>query len=366
MNAILLLVAAVVAAQEKLVFFDDFNQFDLRTWKHEITLGGGGNWEFEWYLNNRSTSFVNNSILSIQPGLTSNILGASGVISGVDLNIWGNTPASICTSNAFFGCDRASNGANIINPTTSARIGTASSFTFRYGRFETRAKMPRGDWMWPAIWLLPAQEQYGLWPASGEIDIVESRGNDPSYGPGGVNTFGSTLHFGPYGGQDPFNLAHKEYTLPSGDFSTDFHVFGLIWNTTNIITYLDTPDNIVLNVPINKGFFDKGGWSPSTFNPWRGAGINAPFDQEFYIILNVAVGGVAGYFPDGIGGKPWSDTSSSAALDFIHAQDTWYKSWQGPNSAMEVDWVKVWQDSSTGATNTCICATAGCKTCPVQ
>ena len=54
----------------------------------------------------------------------------------------------------------------------------------------------QGDWLWPAFWLLPKDGAYGTWPASGEIDIMESRGNAPGYPGGGVNAFGSTLHWG--------------------------------------------------------------------------------------------------------------------------------------------------------------------------
>ena len=57
--------------------------------------------------------------------------------------------------------------------------------------------MPKGDWIWPALWMLPKLNAYGKWPASGEIDICESRGNAPGYPAGGVDTFGSTLHWGP-------------------------------------------------------------------------------------------------------------------------------------------------------------------------
>ncbi|CAM9810669.1 unnamed protein product, partial [Hapterophycus canaliculatus] len=74
----------------------------------------------------------------------------------------------------FYGCSRASNMASRIpiNPVMSARVRTAGTFSFRYGRIEVKAKLPRGDWLWPAIWLLPEQNVYGQWPASGEIDIM--------------------------------------------------------------------------------------------------------------------------------------------------------------------------------------------------
>jgi beta-glucanase (GH16 family) len=105
-------------------------------------------------------------------------------------------PADRCTGNNFYGCERTSGaGGNILNPIQSAKITTAETFSFTYGRVEVRAKLPKGDWLWPAIWLLPARNEYGMWPASGEIDIMESRGNtnNPDSAGGGVESFGSTL-----------------------------------------------------------------------------------------------------------------------------------------------------------------------------
>lgn len=77
-----------------------------------------------------------------------------------------------------YGCKRTSgDGGNAINIMQSARVRTVKSFNFRYGRVEFKAKLPVGDWLWPALWLLPARQEYGNWPASGEIDVMESRGN---------------------------------------------------------------------------------------------------------------------------------------------------------------------------------------------
>ena len=83
----------------------------------------------------------------------------------------------------------------MLNPIQSARLRTANSFSFKYGRVEIRAQLPRGDWIWPAIWMMPRYNAYGGWPASGEIDIMESRGNAPGYPLGGHNAYGSTLHW---------------------------------------------------------------------------------------------------------------------------------------------------------------------------
>ena len=86
-------------------------------------------------------------------------------------------PGDLCTSPSSYGCERTGNGGNIINPISSARLRSANSFAFTYGKVEARAKLPLGDWLWPAIWMLPLKQEYGLWPTSGEIDIMESRGN---------------------------------------------------------------------------------------------------------------------------------------------------------------------------------------------
>ena len=73
---------------------------------------------------------------------------------------------------SFYGCFRSSNGQNIINPIKSASIRTINSVAINRGKVEVRAKLPTGDWIWPAIWLLPKDNVYGTWPASGEVDFI--------------------------------------------------------------------------------------------------------------------------------------------------------------------------------------------------
>ena len=101
----------------------------------------------------------------------------------------------------------------------------------------------------------------------------------------------------------------------------------------------------ILDVDITESFWARGGWDKSsgTANPWVDGELNAPFDQRMYIIMNLAVGGTNGYFPDGVAGKPWSDTSSSAANEFWAAASAqWAPTWAS-GSPMMVDSVKVWQ-----------------------
>ena len=179
--------------------------------------------------------------------------------------MWGGSPADLCTSNQFWGCARTGNSSNYINPIMSARVRTAESFSFTYGRVEVRAQLPKGDWIWPAIWMLPTDQVYGSWPSSGEIDIMESRGT-PTSCPGGSNTFGSTLHWGPAWPDDPYWLTHADYTHPTS-LGDDFHTYGLYWSKDRLYTYIDDPSNVVLDVDmVDSDFFTKGNFSG--FNPW--------------------------------------------------------------------------------------------------
>lgn len=111
--------------------------------------------------------------------------------------------------------------------------------------------MPKGDWLWPAIWMLPTDQDFGGWPASGEVDILESRGNDGSYPAGGNNAFGSTLHWGPDYNNNRYEMTHADYkhTASLGD---DFHTYGLYWSENRLYTYFDTPDHIILDVDFTK------------------------------------------------------------------------------------------------------------------
>uniref|UniRef100_A0A1B0D530 Uncharacterized protein n=1 Tax=Phlebotomus papatasi TaxID=29031 RepID=A0A1B0D530_PHLPP len=159
----------------QMIFEDNFNDLDHGRWQHETTLAGGGNWEFQWYSNNRSNSYVYNGVLYLRPTITSDTTGEAFLTSGT-LNIHGGAPADQCTNPSFWGCERTGTPTNVINPIRSARVRTVNSFAFRYGRIEVQARIPSGDWLWPAIWLMPKYNAYGTWPASGEIDLMESRG----------------------------------------------------------------------------------------------------------------------------------------------------------------------------------------------
>ncbi|KAI8852776.1 concanavalin A-like lectin/glucanase domain-containing protein [Chytridium lagenaria] len=274
-----------------LKFEDNFDFLNFENWKHDITLRGGGNWEFQAYTNNRTNTFVRDGKLFIKPTLTSSVVGESFLLGNVeDLNS--------CTDNGDFGCMRSSDGTNILNPIQSGLVRSVRSFSFRYGKVEVSAKLPKGDWIWPAIWMLPKHGAYGQWPASGEIDIMESRGNAPGYPGGGgygeQHRFNSPL--GPNYLLNRYPLTHVVKKIPDDGF----HTYGLIWTPESIITYIDNPSNIVLNVPSLT--FTPKETSRWYRHPWTNGCPSAPFDQEFYLVMNVAVGGTASYFPTGTPG----------------------------------------------------------------
>jgi beta-glucanase (GH16 family) len=152
-------------------------------------------------------------------------------------------------------------------PFTSARIKTQGLFEQTYGRFEARIKLPYGPGIWPAFWLLGSNVETVGWPQCGEIDIMESRGQQP-------NLIHGTVHGPGYSGAGGFT---KSYGFEKNRFDLDFHLFAVEWGKNYIRFYVDD----VLYQEIKPEDLS-GTWV---------------FDHPFYIILNVAVGGNYVGFP---------------------------------------------------------------------
>lgn len=174
---------------------------------------------------------------------------------------------------------------------TSARINTRDRFAFRYGRIEARMRLPGGQGIWPAFWLLPQDSPYGGWAASGEIDIMEA----VNLGVYGNNLVYGTIH---YGGEAPANVYTGESYLVPADATAEFHTYAIEWDATEIRWYVD---DVLFGV--QNSWYSTNGDFP------------APFDVPFYVIFNVAVGG---NWP----GSPNDDTVFPVT--------------------MEVDWVRVY------------------------
>ncbi|WP_349409245.1 carbohydrate binding domain-containing protein [Pseudalkalibacillus sp. SCS-8] len=180
---------------------------------------------------------------------------------------------------------RVSNGSLVIeahkesyggNEYTSAKLTTQNKGDWTYGRYEIRAKLPKGQGMWPAIWMMPTDyDLYSGWPASGEIDIMELLGHDP-------DTVYGTLHYG-----TPWKNTGASYDLPKGDFSEEFHTFTLDWEPGEFRWYVDG----IL-------FAKQNDWYTKNENEAAPYTYPAPFDRDFYLQLNLAVGGNWPGYPD--------------------------------------------------------------------
>ncbi|BCJ94302.1 hypothetical protein acsn021_18710 [Anaerocolumna cellulosilytica] len=177
-------------------------------------------------------------------------------------------------------------------PYSSGKITTKDKFTFRYGRIDFRAKLPRGNGLWPALWLLPNDNVYGTWAASGEIDVMEARGRVPGASSGAIH----------YGGQWPANTyLGGDYLFPEGQtIDSEYHVYSLVWEEDIIKWYVD-----------GKCFFKAT--SEQWFSNAAPGNPLAPFDQEFYIIMNLAVGG---WFDGGVVPSP-GDIPATMQVDYV-------------------------------------------------
>jgi len=343
-----------------LILDEKFDTIDPAIWNHEIFINGGGTGSFEWVTDNPANSFVTSDGLHIMPTLTNETanITTSEIFNGYTLNL---TSDGTCTSTGS-ACAIRSNESigTTIPPIQSARLTTAGKKTIRYGKVEVVAKLPKGDWLWPAIWMFPQDSHYGAWPASGEIDIAESRGNAPGYKAGGRDIFTSTLHWGPDTANDGFWRTTDGKELRRGDFAGGYHTFGMEWSENYIFTYLDFQLQQVMyfNFKGEPTLWARGKFATSTDanstllqDPWTiSPNNNAPFDQSFYLILNVAVGSRNGWFPDGEGGKPWADGGAAAAGDFFAAAEQWLPTWgSGNDRALNVKSVKMWQQGLCGA-----------------
>ena len=212
----------------KLVWADEFNYRglpDSKLWDYDTTGNktGWGNHEAEYYTYaNPRNAWVDNGILSI--------VAVKELVNG--------------------------------HKYTSARLVTKNKGDWKYGRFEIKAKLPKGVGMWPAIWMLSTDWKYGGWPASGEIDIMENVGYKPD------TIFGS-IHTKAYYWRINTQKT-KGFLVPDNDMA--FHVYALEWDTDQISFFVD--DNKYLSFANEK----------KTFAEW-------PFDQRFHLLLNLAVGG---------------------------------------------------------------------------
>ena len=180
---------------------------------------------------------------------------------------------------------------------TSGKIKSQNKKDFTYGKVSVSAKVPQGQGLWPAIWMMPTDEsKYGQWPKCGEIDIMEVLGND-------VSTAYGTVHYG-----EPHGEKQGTVKLESGSYADSFHEYSVEWEPGEMRWYIDGKEYL----KVNDWFTAEQGQDEKPYP--------APFDQSFFVQLNLAIGG---NWP----GNPDSTT------DFSKAE-------------LEVDYVRVYQKPS--------------------
>ncbi len=215
----------------KLVWQDEFDgdSLDYSKWEVEVNAFGGGNEELQIYTDRKENVRVEDGCLVLEARRD------KAAVSGTEREY------------------------------SSGRVRTKNRGDWKYGRIEVRAKLAKGAGIWPAIWMLPTDEAYGGWAASGEIDIVEVKGQTP-------NKVLGTLHHGGYWPDNKYS--GDEYQLPEGSFADDFHTFAIEWQEGQIEWFVD-------------------GHRYQKQTQWDSVGgtYPAPFDQRFHLLINLAVGG---------------------------------------------------------------------------
>ncbi|WP_274365154.1 glycoside hydrolase family 16 protein [Paenibacillus thermotolerans] len=215
----------------KLVWNDEFDggEIDRSKWDYDIGGHGFGNNESQYYTTEKRNAYIEDGKL---------------VIQAIEEEYGGK-------------------------PYSSAKLITRGKADWTYGRFEFRAKLPEGQGIWPAIWMMPTDMQkYGGWPTCGEIDIMEMVGHEP-------NKVYGTLHMG-----NPHYYFGGNYTLKEGKFSDDFHVFALDWTPEEMRWYID-----------GEMYYSTSDWYTRKNESSEKEPFPAPFDRAFYLQLNLAVGG---------------------------------------------------------------------------
>jgi beta-glucanase (GH16 family) len=283
-----------------LVWGDEFDgsKIDQNKWTHEVNCEGGGNFEQQCYTDSTDNSFVSDGTLKIV-------------------------------------AKPAEEGATL--PYTSARLVTKNKGDWTYGRFEMRAKLPSGQGTWPAFWMLSTDEVYGSWPRSGEIDILEAvnlKADDNGEPERSIN--GQLYYGGDANGAGIFDSSGINFDIIDGSNpADDFHTYAIEWQEGEIRWYVD--DYLFMTQMQSKlrlnskgdvlGLLHKG-WYAEYYDQTSGElkeyWTSAPFDQDFHLLLNLAVGG------------QWAANVNELGIDAAAFAD---------GQTFEVDYVRVYECS---------------------
>lgn len=261
-----------VTGEWQLVWSDEFDgdSIDTSKWSHEVNCWGGGNNELQCYTDREENSFVEDGYL--------HLVAREETFSG----------PGVTDDDPSYNPDDES----VTRQYTSARLRTKDKGDWQYGRVEINAKMPQGQGLWPAIWMLPTEGVYGGWPLSGEIDIFEAVNPNAS----GENEIHGTLH---YGRPWPNNAYSGQEYVPTDPIWEEFHTYAIEWEEGEIRWFVD---DVHYATQRSDGWYTFA-WNGQDEGFYLGEGA-APFDEVFHLILNVAVGGDWPGEPDGSASFP--------------------------------------------------------------
>ena len=253
--------AAPTSGNWKVVWSDEFDgdALDSSKWSHEVNCFGGGNNEQQCYTDRPENTQLVDGVL--------NIIAREESFSG---------PA---TWEIYPGYDP--DDTSVTRPYTSGRIVSRGKYGVRYGRIEMRAKLPKGQGVWPAFWMLSDDDLYGGWPLSGEIDVMEGFNT-------GVPDTGRVTGATQYGIMWPKYVPMDEHYHPIGKLTEDFHVYAVEWEADEMRWFIDG-DHYMTQRSEAWYSYIWGGQDTGFHVPTA----RAPFDQPFHIILNLAIGGNA-------------------------------------------------------------------------
>lgn len=238
---------------------DEFtgDNIDTDKWSWVQDCYGGGNDERQCYTDRSVNSYIDDGKLIIK-ALEENFTGPNYPEDYTPEDYWWINPYDHTL------------------PYTSARLHTKHKGDWKYGLIEIRAKLPAGQGIWPAIWMMPTDNVYGGWPLSGEIDIMEAiniQPDDPD-----THEIHGTIHFGyPW----PSNEQASSKILLAKDPTDNFHIYSVQWSEDKIRWYVD---GVSYGTKISSEWF-------TSKDGIRLSDPKVPFDENFHLILNVAVGG---------------------------------------------------------------------------
>ncbi|EFN86539.1 beta-1,3-glucan-binding protein 2 [Harpegnathos saltator] len=305
------------ACPRQLLFEDNFDSLDNTNWNLNRRFSGPPDYEFAVYMTDDVTD-VSDGRVRIKPILTNDKFGKDFVTQG--RLILEHCTGQIDTEE----CQRQAAGSYILPPVITGSLDTKGKFEFLFGRIEIRAKLPRGDWVYPVITLRSSEseQEHGLYR---EIRIASSTGNEELKTSDNKDVSGHILHAGGLvtSVNDKNGPTDSHSKLPkrsSGKlWSDDYHIFEIEWKSGLIIVKVD-------NVQYGEQIVD------------------GAFAKRSYLTLGVAVGGIHEFADHSTSNgyvQPWRNVEAKAMYNFYRAKDLWYPTWQMP-TALKVDYVKVW------------------------